>query len=224
MAWSELSDWWLTEIVEDRAYETVVDPMLLDVVRPEPGRTYLDLGCGEGRVMRAVRESGAVVHGVELNPALARRAADSGPVVVGRLPDLGFLRDDSYDGAFCVLALEHIEDEGRFLAEAARAVRTGGVLGLVMNHPYRTAPGATPITDLDGETLWRPGNYFSRGATLEPAGESVVLFHHRNTSTILESAAGAGWSLERFVEAPHHELPDQVEIPRLLACRWRLLP
>ena len=45
----ELSEWWLAEIEEDPAYATVVTPMLLDVVRPEPGRTYLDLGCGEGR-------------------------------------------------------------------------------------------------------------------------------------------------------------------------------
>ena len=53
---------------------------------------------------------------VSISLALAQRAATSGPVVVGRLPDLGFIRDDSYDGAFCVLALEHIEDEGRLFA------------------------------------------------------------------------------------------------------------
>ena len=224
MSWSDLSDWWVVEIEDDPAYNAVVNPMLLDILQPEAGRTYLDLGCGEGRVMRALKESGAAAHGVDLTPALARRAADSGPVVIGRLPDLGFLRDDSYDGAFCVLALEHIEDEERFFAEAARAVRPGGVFALVINHPFRTAPGATPITDSDGETLWRPGDYFSSGTTLEPAGEGQMLFHHRSTARILESAAAAGWYLERFVEAPHHELDDQAGIPRLLACRWRLLP
>jgi SAM-dependent methyltransferase len=224
MSWSDLSDWWVTEIEDDPAYEAVVNPMLLDVLQPEAGRTYLDLACGEGRVMRALKESGAAAHGVDLTLALARRAADSGPVVLGRLPDLGFLRDNSYYGAFCVLALEHIEDEGRLFAEVARAVRPGGVFALVINHPFRTAPGATPITDSDGETLWRPGDYFSSGTTLEPAGEGQMLFHHRNTATILESAAAAGWCLERFVEAPHHELDDQAGIPRLLACRWRLLP
>lgn len=224
MSWSELTDWWLSEIEDDPAYEAVVTPMLLEVLHPRTGSNYLDLGCGEGRVMRAVRESGAAAHGVELTLALARRAAESGPVVVGRLPDLGFLRDDSYDGAFCVLALEHIEDEGRLFAEAARTVRPGGVLALLINHPFRTAPGATPISDTDGETLWRPGDYFSSGTTLEPAGDRHVLFHHRDISRILESAAAVGWSLERFVEAPHHELIDQGGIPRLLACRWRLLP
>ncbi len=224
MSWSDLSDWWVTEIEDDPAYEAVVNPMLLDVLQPEAGRRYLDLACGEGRVMRALKESGAAIHGVDLTLALARRAADSGPVVLGRLPDLDFLRDDSYDGAFCVLALEHIEDERRLFAEVARAVRPGGIFALVINHPFRTAPEATPISDSDGETLWRPGDYFSSGTTLEPAGEGQMLFHHRTTSRILESAAAVGWYLERFVEAPHHELDDQAGIPRLLACRWRLLP
>jgi hypothetical protein len=93
-----------------------------------------------------------------------------------------------------------------------------------MNHPVWTAPGSTPITDIDGETLWRPGAYFSPGKTTEPAGEHRVVFHHRTTAELVNSAADAGWSLERMLEAPHHDLTGQEGIPRLLACRWRLLP
>lgn len=224
MSWSDLADWWLAEIEDDPAYEALVTPVLLDILDPQAGLTYLDLGCGEGRLMRAVADAGALVHGVELNADLARRAANAGPIVIGRLPDIGFLRDASYDGAFCVLVLEHIEDHQRLLGESARVVRAGGVLGLVMNHPAWTSPGSTPISDFEGETLWRPGDYFSSGTTLEPAGERSVLFHHRPTGNLLTTAAAVGWSLERLVERPHHELVDQGGIPRLLACRWRLLP
>jgi hypothetical protein len=41
---------------------------------------------------------------------------------------------------------------------------------------------------------------------------------------LLNAASAAGWSLEEMVEKPHHDLADQPGIPRLLACRWRLLP
>jgi SAM-dependent methyltransferase len=224
MSWPDLSDWWMSEIVDDTAYEEVVTPMLLDILDPQPGLTYLDLGSGEGRVMRAVSETGAVVHGLDLNPDLARMAAGSGPMVIASLPDLGFLRDHSYDGAFCVLVLEHIEDHRRMFREVARTVKTGGVLALVMNHPVWTAPGSTPMTDFDGETLWRPGTYFSLGTSSEPAGEQRVVFHHRPLSEVANSAADAGWLLETMIEAPHHDLAGQEGIPRLLACRWRLLP
>jgi SAM-dependent methyltransferase len=224
MSWSELADWWVIEVVEDPAYETVVTPMLLDILEPMAGRTYLDLGCGEGRVMRTVSATGSVVHGIELNLQLAERAARFGPTVVGSLPDLGFLTDGSYDGACCVLVLEHIPDHSRLFQEVARVVKPGGRFALVMNHPVWTAPGSTPITDEDGETLWRPGAYFSAGTSEEPAGEKRIVFHHRTMAELLNSAARAGWALERMVEAPHHENIEQVGLPRLLACRWRLLP
>jgi SAM-dependent methyltransferase len=224
MSWAELTDWWLSEVTDDPAYEQVVTPMLLEVLQPEPGQTYLDLGSGEGRVMRAVTKTGALVHGVELNLDLARHASQVGPTVIGELPDLGFLNADSYDGAYCVLVLEHIADHDTLFREAARVTRPDGALALVMNHPMWTAPGSTPITDLDGETLWRPGSYFSEGTVEEPAGAGSVVFHHRTTAELLTVAAGMGWSLEAMIEAPHHDLDDEAGIPRLLACRWRLLP
>jgi SAM-dependent methyltransferase len=224
VSWSDLTDWWLDEIDGDPAYDAVVTPMLIDILEPESGRTYLDIGCGEGRIMRALADHGSRAIGVELNLGLADRAAETGSVVSGLLPNLGFLRDDAVDGVVCVLVVEHIEDHRHLLTELARVVAPGGVFALVMNHPFWTAPGSTPITDADFEVLWRPGSYFEPGSSLERAGEQQIVFYHRSTGDLLEAAASAGWSLERLVEAPHHEFPDQAGIPRLLACRWRLLP
>jgi SAM-dependent methyltransferase len=222
MSWLELSRWWLSEVVDDPAYETVVTPMLLDLLQPAPGRLYLDLGSGEGRVMRSVTESGASAHGVELNPDLARHSARVGATVVGELPDLAFLSDDAYDGAYCVLVLEHIDDHGALFSETARVVRPGGVMTLVMNHPVWTSPGSTPVSDADGEVLWRPGSYFSNGIVEEPAGEGRVVFHHRTMAEVLNAAADAGWALQRVIEAPHHEWESQAGIPRLLGVGWAL--
>lgn len=196
--------------------------MLLDILQPQPDHTYLDLGSGEGRVMRAVSNAGAIAHGVELNPDLARLSAEAGPTSVASLPDLGFLEGDAYDGAYLVLVLEHIVDHEQLFREVARVVKPGGVMALVMNHPVWTAPESTPITDDDGEILWRPGAYFSTGSSVEPAGTKKVVFHHRTMADLVNSASAAGWSLEQMVEAPHHEFEDQIGIPRLLAVRWRL--
>lgn len=224
MVWSELEDWWVDELQTDAAYEEVVTPLLLRMLQPRTGELYLDVGSGEGRVMRAVAERGALAHGLDINPQLALRSMDWGPAMVGELPSLGFVKDESYDGAYAVLVLEHVEDHGAFFGELSRVVRAGGTLALVSNHPVWTAPDSTPITDFDGEVLWRPGGYFSSGTTEEPAGTRTVTFYHRTMASLLTSAAGAGWSLQQLVEKPHHEHEAQSGIPRLLACRWRLLP
>jgi SAM-dependent methyltransferase len=221
MSWGELGEWWQSEVSSDPAYEQVVTPMLLEILNPRPARVYLDLGSGEGRVMRSIIAGGSDVHGIELNRELARISGASSPTVVAELPDLSFVTDDAYDGAYCVLVLEHIVDHRRLFAETARVVRDGGVFALVMNHPIWTAPDSTPITDDDGEVLWRPGQYFSSGSVEEPAGPNrTVAFHHRAMSDVMNAAADAGWRLARMLEAPHHELKDQGGIPRLLACRW----
>jgi len=218
VSWSRLTEWWLSEIEGDPAYAEVVTPLLLDILAPEPGLLYLDLGCGEGRVMREVAKTGASTHGVDINPDLASRA---GAAFVADLIDVP-VRDHVYDGVYSVLTLEHISDHGAFFTEAARLTRYGGVLAVVINHPVWTAPGSTPISDEDGEVLWRPGDYFSSGSEDLAAGGPSITFHHRSMADLLNAAAGAGWGLERMLEQPHHEYADQAGIPRLLACRWRL--
>ena len=223
MTWSEMGEWWLNEVADDPAYESVVTPMLLDILEPDPGALYLDLGSGEGWVMRAVLERGSRVHGVELNQVLASRSRAIGPTVIAELPDLSYFRPDVYDGAYCVGVLEHVPDHLAFFAAVARVVKPGQPLALVMNHSVWTAPRSTPITDADGEVLWRPGDYLSEGFFDEPADEVMIRFHHRPISSLLNAAAGVGWSLERMVETSHHELDDQTGIPRLMAIRWRLI-
>ncbi len=218
MSWSELSEWWLSEVADDPAYEEVVTPLLLDALQPGEGSRYLDVGCGEGRVMRAVEERGSTVVGLDLSARLIQEAGAGVVADLRRIP----MRDDFFDGVYSVLTLEHVAEHQAFFAEAARVTRPGGVLAIVINHPSWTAPGSTPITDSDGEVLWRPGDYFSNGTSEVPAGEGKVVFHHRSMADLLNAAAHAGWRLEHTVEHPHHEFEDQAGIPRLLACRWRL--
>jgi len=228
----DLAEWWLTEVRDDPAYELEVLPLALDLLAPEAGRTYVDLGCGEGGLMRRVRDAGATVIGVDLSARLVARAAVAGPVVVARLPELGFLRGASVDGVTTVLVLEHLEDPIALMAEAARFTRVGGVFVLIVNHPVLTAPGSAPVLDPDdGEALWRWGDYLGRGFTEEPAGGAgTIRFNHHPTGELLTAAADIGWSLERMVErgmAPERAHADpllaaQQGIPRLLGVRWVL--
>jgi SAM-dependent methyltransferase len=228
-SWDRLDAWWREEVERDTEYRLEVWPMLIDLLDPEPGYRYLDLGCGSGAVMAALVQRGSRVVGTDSSLLLLMEAAGQGPVVQARLPDLGWVAPTSFDGACLSLVLEHIEEEAGLLAQAAAAVRAGGVLATVLNHPVWTAPGSSPILDDDGEVLWRPGRYFSRGFSDEPAGGESVRFHHRTMADLLNAAADAGWMLERMEErgpaqsAANQDplLAKQRHFPRLLGVRWR---
>lgn len=224
--WSDLGNWWRGELEGDSAYHDVVAPLLLEALVAQAGTRYLDLGCGEGRVMRELQARGVDVVGCDLNHDLLSTAADPGPVVQCRLPDLGWARAMSFGGAYASLVFEHLVDLRRVFEEVARVMRRGGVFAAVMNHPFYTAPQSGPIVDpTDGELFWRWGDYLSGGTTSEPAGEATVAFSHRSLSKLLNTAADAGWILERMIEravvGDDPLLAPQSEIPRLLAVRWR---
>jgi SAM-dependent methyltransferase len=227
VTWQGLAEWWRVELAGDPAYEEQVTPLIIDLLDARPGWEVLDAGCGEGRLMRTLAELGATPIGIDIERALLATARGAGPVVLGSLDDLGFLADASVDAVVVSLVLEHLADEQRFLTGAAGITRPGGVLAVVMNHPFFTAPLSAPIQEPD-EVLWRPGSYLERGHTDEPAGGSFVRFHHRPLGELLTGASDAGWDLVRLVEhgvtdaqvARYPALGDQRHIPRLLGVRW----
>ena len=228
MSWDRIDSWWLEELAGDPAYEQEIGPLLQSLLQPEPDFLYLDLGCGEGRMIRAIKSAGARVVGCDLSLLLLARAVRYGPVVRCALPSLKWIKPGSFDGAYVGLVLEHLRDERAFFLSAARAVRSGGVLAMVINHPIWTAPESSPIEDAGGEILWRPGTYFGRGFSREPAGNDKVTFYHRTMAELLTAAAAAGWDLRRMEERglsseQVKRVPDlagQEHIPRVLGLRW----
>ena len=223
-----MADWWIGEVATDPTYRDEIVPFAVEIVGTVRG-VLVDLGCGEGQVLRALDARWAV--GCDISEELLTEARDAAAVVRCRLPSLGWLRDGVADAVSCVLVLEHIEDFEEVFAEVARVLRPGGVFGLVMNHPAYTPDGAGPVVDAnDGEVLWRWGSYFDRGAGTEPAGPASVVFHHRPLGDLLTAAALAGLVLERLDErglSPEAVARDpgyagQEHLPRLLGARWRV--
>ncbi|MEX0698350.1 MAG: class I SAM-dependent methyltransferase [Acidimicrobiia bacterium] len=227
--WPALGAWWLEELSGDPAYEEEVYPWLLDLLAPVDGDLILDIGCGDGRLMAKLSGTGASVIGCDFNRLLLTKASAVGPVVNAKLPQLTWVRQGSFDKALVGLVLEHLPDERDFFHEAAAAVRRDGVMAIVINHPVWTAPKSSPMEDSSGETLWRPGVYFGRGYSDEPAGRQTVRFYHRTIADLLNAASDAGWDLERLEEKGisaaqverYPEYAGQEHIPRLLGAKWR---
>ena len=244
--WDDLAEWWVGAVRDDPTQSADTLDLLSELVEGTAGRC-LDLGCGEGQAMRLLTESAArpitgstprptpgstacMVVGTDLSHELLTRAASAGPVVRARLPDLSWVRPGSFERAVGVGIVDMIGDPAGLFANVARAVRPGGHLVVVMNHPVATAPGSEPLSDPDGEILWRWGTYLVSGSMAQEAGARTVDLMHRPLGHLVTTAADAGWSLERMVErgpsaAAIAQIPGyrgQAHIPNMLGLRWRL--
>jgi SAM-dependent methyltransferase len=103
--------------------------LLLDAV--EPGERVLDLGCGAGRFVAALRDAGADPVGVEIAEAALARARRNVPGADFRLvaPDGSLpLGHGEVDVVWCLEVLEHVPDTIALLTEARRVLKRGGRL------------------------------------------------------------------------------------------------
>lgn len=110
----------------------------LDWLGLDAGAHLLDVACGSGGpTLRAARNTGARVHGIDLHAEAvqaARRQADAEGLAdratfeqadaAGRLPSA----DRAFDALVCVDAINHLPDRAAVLAEWARVLKPGGRL------------------------------------------------------------------------------------------------
>jgi len=95
-----------------------------------PGResSLLDVGCGAGDFMAAMRGLGWQVTGVETDPRAVERARGRGlDARHTGLEQAGF-DDASFDTVTMAHVIEHVHDPARLLAECRRILKPGGTL------------------------------------------------------------------------------------------------
>lgn len=174
--------------------------MLLD---PLPAGAALDAACGTGRYSQYLAERGHQVIGVDRSPDMLAKAREKLPESEFREGDLEALplEAGSVDAAVCALALVHLPEIDRAIAELARAVRAGGRVIISDVHPFpimlgwqaqfRTADGGAGFMRLH---LHLPSAYCEAFAT---AGLRVRACHEPRLTP--ESAVTA--AAERLPEA-----------------------
>jgi SAM-dependent methyltransferase len=148
-----------------------------------PGGVVLDVGCGTGRALPALRaavgDTGVVI-GVDITPqmldvARARGRAERAALLLANARRLPFA-SGSVDAVFAAGLIMHLPDTGAALAELARVTRPGG--RLVLFHPS----GRVALAARHGRTL-RPD---------EPLAEGLLR----------ESTRRAGWRLTVYDDPP----------------------
>src|SRR5215210_3017936 len=142
------------------------------------GERVLDLGCGAGRFVAALREAGADAVGVDVAEAALERARAVAPEADLRLlePDGSIpLEHGSVDLVWCSEVLEHVADAGHLLLEARRVLRPSGRLLVTVPFHGRVKAALVGALRFDAhfDPLGQHLRFFTRSSlarTLEATG------------------------------------------------------
>jgi SAM-dependent methyltransferase len=195
--------------------------MLATVLAQRAGpQRIVDIGCGDGSATELVRQLGAghTVIGIDWSArALARARARGLLVVQGSAGPSGLpLPDASTDVVIMSELIEHLVDTDAAAEEARRVLRPGGVL--LLSTPnlaawFNRALIALGIQPVFSEVSLR-GIYGRPGHQV--AGH-LRLFTRR---ALVEFLTARGFTCERVLGAPYHDVPPPLRPLDRSLCRW----
>jgi SAM-dependent methyltransferase len=145
-----------------------------------PGERVLDLGCGAGRFVAALRDAGADPVGVEIASGALERARAVAPGA-----DLRLLAQDgsiplehgSVDLVWCSEVLEHVADGAHLLQEARRVLRPGGRMLVTVPYHGRLQASLVALLRFD--------------AHFDPQGQHLRFFTRASLAASLRAAGFA---------------------------------
>jgi SAM-dependent methyltransferase len=191
---------------------------------PPPGQRTVDLGCGEGRLTRYMRDLGHAVVGIDASPTLVAAARAMDPSMDIRLADATSipLDDECADLVVAFMSLHDIDGMPASIKEVARILVPGGRFCLAIVHPINScgrfeASTADARFVISGDYL-RPFRYSD---TVQRDGLSMT-FHteHRPIEAYFIALEQAGLLVETLREP---SVPDQT-IVSPTERRWQRLP
>ena len=191
---------------------------------PPPGRRTIDIGCGEGRLTRHLKELGHHVVGVDASPSLLAAACELDPTMDLRLADAAALpfENANADLAIAFMSLHDIDVMTAAVREIARVLEPCGRLCLAIVHPINSA-GRFETERADAPFVIK-NDYlqpFRYSDTVERDGLSMT-FHsqHRSLEAYSLALEECGFLIEAIREP---RVPDDA-VKSERARRWQRLP
>jgi ubiquinone/menaquinone biosynthesis C-methylase UbiE len=221
-SWGNVSEWYdkHLETNEDTYQAKVIAPNLLRLLGIVKGKKLLDIACGQGYFSRLLRDAGAEVSGIDISSELImyakRREGEGIEYVVGSADNLSHWKKGVFDAAFCVLAIQNIENVPGVLSEASRVLKSDGRFLLVLNHPtFRVPQHSDWGYDEKKKVQYRSvDRYLSEEMVkivMNPGkqGSVTTITFHRSLQFYFKAFHKAGFAVTRLEEWISHKASER---------------
>lgn len=206
--WDKSARAWIRHLGQegDNGRIYVLDPAINAWLDGQTFQRALDVGCGEGRLCRALQGRGIETVGIDPTETLIQRAKalnPSGQYQLARAETLPF-EPDSFDLVVTYLSLIDIPDFQTAIKEMARVLQPGGAL-LAANLTSFNSAGDGRGWKRDGfgrYKYFKLDNYLDERANKVSFAGVQIENWHRPLSAYMQAYLEAGLTLACFDEPP----------------------
>ena len=144
-SWENVAGWYDQLLEGEGTYQKeLILPNLLRLMDIGANDTILDLACGQGFFAREFYKKTKYVMGADASRSLIALAQKNSPASLAfhaaQADALLFVKDGTIDKIAIILALQNIENMAAVAKECSRALKKGGNLYIVLNHPAFRVP------------------------------------------------------------------------------------
>jgi ubiquinone/menaquinone biosynthesis C-methylase UbiE len=202
---------------------------------PAPNRQsrVLDLGCGDGRALRALRQAGYEVLGIDMSQAMLTRAVTDSPddrlhnkLIRANLVQLDGVKDAIADHAICLFStigmIRGRTHRRTFLRHTSRLIKPHGTLVLHVhnrNDAWRDRPSSVAYLRSAWSAL-RSKECEVGDRTYAYRGLADMFLHTYSLRELKQDLRASGWQIKRIVSLSpksDSELSHQRWLPSLRA-------
>ena len=228
--WDLNAEWWQSSFTNgaNAEYSEQLLPLIVELMNGF--HKVLEIGTGEGQIIRALSEVSITAVGIDKSDNQIRHGKKIEPasVLIRSLAEQLPFQDSFFDAAIACLVVEHVEKFEESFREVSRVVKSGGRFVLAMNHPLLQSPGSSWVEDWTTdppEKYWRVGSYLREERSEEYFGDGISIpFTHRPLSRYLNALSDSGFVTTRMIEPQPFSASEEdlkwkneiVFIPRLL--------
>lgn len=210
-SWDKVSGWYKKVVGQKGHYyhERVIIPGVLRLMNLKPGQAVLDLGCGQGILARYIDQKVNYV-GVDLARSLIDEAKkeDKNPRHTCFVANIeGDLKiKEKFDWAAVILTIQNVKHPYRVIRNAHQALKTGGKLLIVMNHPCFRIPKHSDWIIKNDKQCRTIDNYLApleipiESSPFDKRDNKITLSYHYPLSAYSEMLSDNGFLIEKIEE------------------------
>jgi len=218
-AWNTNAQFWDERMAHGNDFfKSLVWPSVVELLRPQPGESLLDIGCGNGVASHRLAQAGAHVVAVDFSEEMVRVAKErhGSHHVEYRVVDatdidaLRALGRERFDGALCNMALMDMADIGPLMTALASLLQPKGRFVFSVMHPCFNNPATVQMGELeDCQGVIRTTYSVKISRYLTPFTQAGLAMHgqpvphpyfHRPLEGLLGAAFEAGFVLDALAE------------------------